>query len=75
MTKRSSFRYFKSSTEIIHLAVMLYVRYPLSPRNVENLLHEWGIDISHQTVRFWWNRFGWIFASTVRCQRLDVRLI
>ena len=37
---------------------MMYVRYPLSLRNVEDLLAERGIDISHETVRFWWNRFG-----------------
>ena len=58
MTKRSPFRYFKTSPEIIRLAVMLYVRLPLSLRNVEDLLHERGIEISHETVRFWWNRFG-----------------
>jgi putative transposase len=48
MTKRSPFRYFKTSPEIIHLAVMLYVRFPLSHRNVEDLLHERGIDIRHE---------------------------
>ena len=58
MTKPSSFRYFKTSPEIIRLAVMLYVRFPLSLRNVEDLLHERGIEISHETVRYWWNRFG-----------------
>jgi hypothetical protein len=52
MTKRSPFRYFKTSPEIIRLAVMLYVRFPLSLRNVEDLLHERGIDISDETVRF-----------------------
>jgi len=52
MTKRSPFRYFKTSPEIIRLAVMLYVRFPLSLRSVEDLLHERGIDISHETVRF-----------------------
>jgi putative transposase len=52
MTKRSPFRYFKTSPEIIRLAVMLYIRFPLSLRNVEDLLHERGIDISHETVRF-----------------------
>jgi hypothetical protein len=40
---------------------MMYVRFPLSLRNVEDLLHEWGIDVSHETVRFWWNRFGLMF--------------
>ena len=42
----------------VRLVVMMYVRYPLSLRNVEDLLAERGIDISHETVRFWWNRFG-----------------
>ena len=44
------FRYFKTSPEIIRLAVMLYIRFPLSLRNVEDLLHERGIDVSHETV-------------------------
>jgi putative transposase len=66
MTKRDPFKYFHSSPEIIRLAVMLYVRFPLSLRNVEDLLHERGIDISHETVRYWWNRFGPIFASEIR---------
>jgi transposase-like protein len=52
------FRYLNSSPEVIRLVVMMYVRYPLSLRNVEDLLAERGIDISHETVRFWWNRFG-----------------
>jgi putative transposase len=60
------FRYFKTSTEIIRLAVMMYVRYPLSLRNVEDLLHERGIDITHETVQFRWNRFGTIFAAEIR---------
>jgi putative transposase len=63
MSSARIFRYFKTSPEIIRLAVMMYVRYPLSLRNVEDLLHERGIDITHETVRFWWNRFGTIFAS------------
>ena len=58
MRKISPFRYFKTSPEIIRLAVMMYVRFPLSLRNVKDLLHERGIDISHETVRYWWNRFG-----------------
>jgi len=51
------FRYFNSSPEVIGLVVMMYVKYPPSLRNVEDLLAERGIDISHETVRFWWNRF------------------
>ena len=71
MTKRSPFRYFKTSPEIIRLAVMLYVRFPLSLRNVEDLLHERGIEISHETVRFWWNRFGPMFAAEIRRTRVS----
>jgi len=63
MTEHSPFRYFKTSTKIIHLAVMMYIRFPLSLRNVEDLLHERGIDISYETVRFWWNRFGPMLTS------------
>ena len=65
MTKLSPFRYFKTSPEIIRLAVMMYVRFPLSLRNVEDLLHERGIDISHETIRFWWSRFGPTFAAEI----------
>ncbi len=53
---RNPFRYFNSSPEVIRLAVMMYIRYPLSLRQVEDLLFERGIDICHETVRFWWNR-------------------
>jgi putative transposase len=65
------FRYFNSSPEVIGLAVLLYVKYPLSLRNVEDVLHERGIDISHETVRYWWNRFGPLFASDIRRQRVS----
>jgi putative transposase len=71
MNQRSPFRYFKTSPEIIRLAVMLYIRFPLSLRNVEDLLHERGIEISHETVRFWWNRFGPMFAAEIRRRRVD----
>lgn len=49
---------------------MLYVRFPLSLRNVEDLLHERGIDVSHETIRFWWNRFGPMFAKEIRRKRV-----
>jgi putative transposase len=71
MTKLSPFRNFKTSPEIIRLAVMMYVRFPLSLRNVEDLLHERGIDISHETIRFWWNRLGPVFAAEIRKRRVQ----
>ena len=66
----NSFRYFNSSPEVIRSAVMLYVRYPLSLRQVEDLLFERGIDICHETVRYWWNRFGPLFAAEIRKRRV-----
>ena len=64
------FRCFNSSPEVIRLAVMIYIRYPLSLRQVEDLLLERGIDICHETVRFRWNRFGPIFAGEIRKLRI-----
>ena len=49
---------------------MMYVRFPLSLRNVEDLLHERGIDICHETVRYWWNKFGLMFANEIRKKRI-----
>ena len=49
---------------------MYYIRYPLSFRQVEDILHERGIDICHETVRFWVNRFGAKFAKEIRKKRL-----
>ena len=68
--KLSIFRYFKTSPEVIRLTVIMYVRFPLSLRNVEDLLHERGIDICHETVRYWWNRFGPTFVSEIRKKRV-----
>ena len=68
---RNPFRYFKTSPVIIRLAVMMYVRFPLSLRQVEDLLHERGIDISHETVRAWWDRFGPMFAAEIRKRRIQ----
>lgn len=50
---------------------MMYIRFPLSLRNVEDLLHERGIDITHETVRFWWNRSGPLFAKSIRKRRVE----
>jgi putative transposase len=68
---KTPFYRFNSSPEIIRLVVMMYVKYPLSLRNVEDLLAERGIDISYETVRFWWNRFGPMFAAEIRRKRVD----
>jgi len=57
---KNPFRYLNSSPEIIRLTVMMYIRSPLSLRQVEDLLFGRRIDICHETLRFWWN---WL----VRC--------
>ena len=68
---QNRFRYFNSSPEIIQLAVMMYVLFPLSLRQVEDLLSERGIGIGHETVRYWWNRFGPLFAAENRKRRVE----
>ena len=73
-TPPDPFRWFDSSPEVIRYVVMLYVRYPLSLRNVEDLLHERGIDICHETVRSWWIRFGPMFAAEIRRKRVQAIL-
>ena len=57
---RNPFRYFNSSPEVIRLTVMLYIRYPLSLRQVEDILFERGIDICTR-------RFGTGGIGSVRC--------
>lgn len=64
MIKRSSLKYFITSPEIIRLAVMPYVRFPPSPHYVEDLLHEPGIDFSHETVHSL-HKFKPMFAAQV----------
>jgi len=49
---KNPFRYFNNSPEIIRLTAMMYIRCPLSLRQVVDLLFERGIDICHETVRF-----------------------
>ena len=66
---RNPFRYFNSSPEVIRLVVMTYIRFPLSLRQVEDILFVRGIDICHETIRFWWNRFGPMFAAEIRKKR------
>ena len=65
------FRWFDSSPEVIRMVVLMYVKYPLSLRNVEDLLHERGVEICHETVRLWADRFGPMFAAEIRRKRVD----
>jgi len=56
---------------VIRLVELMYVRFPLSLRNAEDLLFERGIDLCHETVRHWWNCFGSILAADIRRQRVS----
>ena len=55
---------------MIRLTVMYYVRFPLSLRQVEDILHERGIDVTYETVRYWWNRFSPLFAREIKKKRI-----
>ena len=65
------YRYFHLWLEVIRLVMMMYVRFPLNLRNVEGLLFESGVDICHETVWHWWNRFSSLFAADIRRQRVS----
>ena len=68
MTEAQSahFRRHRFPAEIIAHAVWLYYRFPLSFRDVEDLLAERGIDVSFQTVSEWAAKFGPKFAHQLR---------
>jgi len=67
----SPLKRFNSSPEVVRLVVMMYVRFPLSLRNVEDLLFERGSDICHETFRFSWNRSGLMFAADIKRRRIN----
>jgi putative transposase len=70
MTQRSPCRYFKTSPEIIRLTVRMCGCYPLPLRKAEDQLPERGIEISHETDRFWWHRCGRMFVDATKFQPL-----
>ncbi|GAC1575864.1 MAG: hypothetical protein NVS3B5_07130 [Sphingomicrobium sp.] len=51
--------------------VILYIRFSLSLRNVEDLLFKRGYDLCQETVRVWWNWFGPLFAVEIRRKRVN----
>ena len=54
IVRPSHFRYVKTCPKIIYLAVKLYIRFPLSLPNVEDLLHEPGTEVGHKIVWYRW---------------------
>jgi transposase-like protein len=55
--------------EIIQHAIWLYVRFSLSLRDVEDLLAERGINVTHETIRCWVAKFGTLYARRIRRTR------
>ena len=64
--QKISYRRHRFPSEIIQHAVWLYFRFPLSYRDVEDLLAERGIDVSYETVRRWALKFGQAYARKLR---------
>ena len=65
-----SFKRHRFPPEIIQNAVWLYARFLLSFRDVEDMLAERGIDVSNETVRRWFLKFGRLIAGNLRRSRL-----
>jgi putative transposase len=65
-TGAPSYRGFRFPAEIISHCVWLYYRFPLSFREVEEMMLQRGIVVSHETVRQWCAKFGQTYANAVR---------
>jgi putative transposase len=66
MKNPNIYRRCRFSSEIIQYAVWLYHRFNLSHRDIEDLLAERGIDVTHESIRLWCNRFGSKFATRLK---------
>ncbi len=64
-----SYKGFRFPQEIISHAVWLYHRFPLSFRDVEELLYERGVTVTYETVRQWCRKFGQAYANQLRHRR------
>ena len=67
--QKISYARYRFPPVIIQHAVWLYFRFPLSFRDVEDLLAERGIDVSYETVRRWALKFGQAYARRLRTTR------
>jgi putative transposase len=68
-TEALSYRGFRYPAEIISHCVWLYHRFPLSLREVEELMAERGVVVSHETIRQWCAKFGQTYANALRRRR------
>ncbi|MBL4807539.1 MAG: IS6 family transposase [Rhodobacteraceae bacterium] len=67
--KKVSYQRHRFPPQIIQHAVWLYARFTLSYRDIEDLLAERGVDISYETVRCWFLKFGELIARNLRSSR------
>jgi putative transposase len=67
--KKTSFKRHRFSSKVISHAIWLYARFTLSYRDVEDLLAERGLDVSYETIRRWFRKFGTSIASNLRKSR------
>ncbi len=65
ITNSPSYRGYRFPAEIISHAVWLYHRFCLSYRDVEDLLAQRGVIVSHETIRQWWRKFGPRYARAL----------
>lgn len=63
------YKRYRFPPEIIQHAVWLYHRFNLSHRDIEDLLAEQGITISHEAIRLWCIKFGTEYAKRLKRKR------
>ncbi len=67
MTKPTSiYKHHRFPSEIIQYAVWLYYKFNLSHRDIEDLLAERGITVTHESIRLWCNKFGPQYAKRLK---------
>jgi putative transposase len=60
------YKRYRFPPEIIQYAVWLYFRFNLSHRDIEDLLAQRGIIVTHESIRLWCNKFGSKYAARLR---------
>ena len=60
------YKRYRFPPEITQYAVWLYFRFNLSHRDIEDLLAQRGINVTHESIRLWCNKFGSKYAARLR---------
>ncbi|MFF0291526.1 IS6 family transposase [Streptomyces sp. NPDC005262] len=64
-----SYKGHRYPVEVISHCVWLYFRFPLSFREVEELMFQRGVIVSYETIRRWCAKFGQAYANGLRRRR------